>query len=294
MLCWWKAFLSLFPPLAGPEPSICSPARWAEIQHVSTVGLLLHQGQVCLGDAGWFQKHYLSTCLPCQVGRRCCCSLNNMSSSWIEQGMAWEHFEGLFAFPFTCFGVGILLWGTFPQMKGPACRSALPWSQQFSSEFTSLGQKSAAEEAGTRAGGPFLGFFSGTGHVCAKGWASECCQPYWAVLAFLTKQDTFLLQQLGSEMMLIKFPIHWYLLRVMGSCWKGRMRKNWPRMVKPHKKTDFPCCWTTETALCKQANTCKHPFVVSAGMQRQIVWKGQSEWVNRWSIHYLTASCWGT
>lgn len=54
----------------------------------------------------------------------------------------------------------------------------------------------------------------------------------------------FLLWKLSSEMFLTKCSVQWYLLRIlMGNCWKGKMRKIWPRMVKSHKKADFRCFW---------------------------------------------------
>lgn len=67
-------------------------------------------------------------------------------------------------------------------------------------------------------------------------------QPSQAVLAFLTK--ILFLWKLSSEMFLTKCSVQWYLLCIlMRNCWKGKMRKIWPRMVKSHKKTDFRCFW---------------------------------------------------
>lgn len=226
--------------LAWGHP-ICSPTRQEEIQHSSTVWLLLRQGWVYLGDAERFKNHNLSFCPRCQMGRRWCCSLSKLTGSWIEQVMAWEYFGGLFASSLTLFGVDILLWATFLQMKGRLVSLSFLEARNSPSGFTSMGQKNTA---GTGAG-VLLDFFSRTWHGCAKGGASEHCQPYWAVLAFFNQARYFLLQQLGSEMMPMKFAVHWYLLHIsMGSCWKED-EKELAQMVKPHKKTDFPCSWQT-------------------------------------------------
>lgn len=89
------------------------------------------------------------------------------------------------------------VWGRHPSLshlsadEGPAGRSVLSWSQQFPFWVISMGQKTAAEAVGTRAGGLLPGFFSRTWHGCAEGGASGRCQLYRSVLAFLTKQDTF-------------------------------------------------------------------------------------------------------
>lgn len=136
---------------------------------------------------GGLKKHYLSSCVTCQTGRRWCCGLSNLISSQIEQGMARQYFGGLFPSPLTPFGVGIFLWATFPWMKG----RLVSLSFLEASNLPSWDRRLKQNKQGLELENFFQTFFSGTWHGCAKGRASERCQPYWSVLAFLTKQDTF-------------------------------------------------------------------------------------------------------
>lgn len=146
--------------------------------------------------------------------------------------MAWEYFLKYF------FLSSLSVWSSHPSLshlpadEGWAGKSVLDFNQKFPFWGRRL----------TRAGGLLPGFFSGPWHGSAEGRASDHWQPSQAALAFLTK--ILLLWKLSSEMFLTKYSVHWCLLRIlMGKCWKGKMRKIWPRMVKSHKKTDFRCFW---------------------------------------------------